>query len=188
MLNRQNIHQVFERGKEAVSLDVFKTEATLDTMPEVRNVDVYKSLKGSWSIDLELIKPLARIFPEGHNSFYLDTDGNKMGRSSILLEYSFFSGKIPDRIDSENLNLIINNDSLKSIKLLDDIYRISNYVCKDPLLYSLIGQVYCDENHEFTMIPVVGKQKIVFGKASSVKEVEDKFQRLKSVLSRSNAV
>ena len=29
------------------------------------------------------------------------------------------------------------------------------------------------------MIPVVGKQRIVFGKASSVKEVEDKFQRLK---------
>jgi cell division protein FtsQ len=90
-----------------------------------------------------------------------------------------FSGVIPDRIDSENINLIINNDSLKSIRLLDDIYRISNYVCKDPLLQSLIGQVYCDENHEFIMIPVVGKQKIVFGKASSVKEVEEKFQRLK---------
>ena len=180
VLNRLKTHQVFEKGKEVVSLDVFKTEATLDTMPEVRNVEVYKSLKGSWSIDLELIKPLARIFPEGHKSFYLDADGNKMGRSSIhTARVLIFSGKIPDRIDSESVNLIINNDSLKSIKLLDDIYRISNYVCKDPLLYSLIGQVYCDENHEFIMIPVVGKQKIVFGKASSVKEVEDKFQRLK---------
>ena len=180
VLNRLKTHQIFEKGNEVLSLDIFKTEATLDTMPEVRHVQVYKGLKGAWSIDLELIKPLARIFPEGNKSFYLDADGNKMGRSSIHTARALvFSGEIPDRIDSENVNLIINNDSLKSIKLLDDIYRISNYVCKDPLLQSLIGQVYCDKNHEFIMIPVVGKQKIVFGKARSVKEVEEKFQRLK---------
>jgi cell division protein FtsQ len=180
VLSRLKTHQMFEKGKEVSTLDIFKTEATLDTMPEVRNVEVYKGLKGSWSIDLELVKPLARIFPEHQKSFYLDADGNKMERSSIhTARVLVFSGVIPDRIDSENVNLIINNDSLKSIKLLDDIYRISNYVCKDPLLQSLIGQVYCDKNHEFIMIPVVGKQKIVFGKASSVKEVEEKFQRLK---------
>ena len=180
VLNRLKTHQIFEKGKEVLSLDIFKTEAALDTMPEVRRVEVYKGLKGSWSIDLELVKPLARVFPEGHQSFYLDTDGNKMRRSSIhTARVLIFSGAIPDRMDGENVNLIINNLSLKSIKLLDDIYRISNYVCKGPLLQSLIGQVYCDKNHEFIMIPVVGKQKIVFGKASSVKEVEEKFQRLK---------
>lgn len=180
VLSRLKTHQIFEKGREASSLDVYKTEATLGAMPEVRNVEVYKGLKGAWSIDLELVKPLARIFPEGQQSFYLDADGNKMKRSSIhTARVPIFSGVIPDRIDSENVGLIINNDSLKSIRLLDDIYRISNYVCKDPLLQSLIGQVYCDENHEFIMIPVVGKQRIVFGKASSVKEVEDKFQRLK---------
>jgi cell division protein FtsQ len=180
VLNRLQTHQIFEIGKEVSTLDIFETEATLDTMPEVRNVDVYKGLKGSWSINLELVKPVARVFPTGAKSFYLDADGNKMGRSSIhTARVLIFSGDIPDRIDSENINLIINNDSLKSIRLLDDIYRISNYVCKDPLLQSLIGQVYCDKNHEFIMIPVVGKQKIVFGKARSVKEVEEKFQRLK---------
>ena len=180
VLNRLKTHQVFEKGKGVVSLNIFKTEAALDTMPEVRSVNVYKGLMGSWSIDLELVKPLARIFPKDQKSFYLDADGNKMKRSSLhTARVLVFSGFIPDRIDSENINVIINNDSLKSIRLLDDIYRISNYVCKDPLLQSLIGQVYCDENQEFIMIPVVGKQKIVFGKASSVKEVEEKFQRLK---------
>ncbi len=180
VLSRLKTHQIFENGIEASTLNVFNTEAALDSMPEIRNVEVYKRLKGAWSIDLELVKPLARVFPEGQQSFYLDADGNKMKRSSThTARVLIFSGLIPDRIDSENVGLIINNDSLKSIKLLDDIYRISNYVCKDPLLQSLIGQVYCDANHDFIMIPVVGKQRIVFGKASSLKEVEDKFQRLK---------
>jgi cell division protein FtsQ len=103
-----------------------------------------------------------------------------MRRSSIhTARVLVFSGYIPDHIDAENTNLIINNDSLKSIRLLDDIYRISNYVCKDPVLQSLIGQVYCNENHEFILIPVLGKHKIVFGKAGTEKEVEDKFERLK---------
>ena len=125
VLNRLKTHQIFEKGKEVLSLDIFETEAALDTMPEVRRVEVYKGLKGSWSIDLELVKPLARVFPEGHQSFYLDTDGNKMRRSSIhTARVLIFSGAIPDRMDGENVNLIINNDSLKSIKLLDDIYRI----------------------------------------------------------------
>ena len=33
VLNRLKTHQVFEKGKEVVSLNIFKTEAALDTMP-----------------------------------------------------------------------------------------------------------------------------------------------------------
>ena len=180
IINRLQTQQIFNPQGLVSGLDISKVESILDTMQEIKHADVYKQLNGSWNIDLELVKPIARVFPEGHASFYLDADGNKMRRSSIHTARSLiFSGNIPDRIQTENVNSIINNDSLKSIRLLDDIYRISNYVCKDPLLQSLIGQVYLNENNDFIMIPVLGDQKIVFGTAHSEKEVREKFQRLK---------
>ena len=149
-------------------------------MPEVRKVQVYKNLNKSWNIDLELIKPIARIFNKSGESYYLDSDGKKMQRSDLhTARVLVFSGEIPDGFNDETVSAIINNDSLKSIRTIDDIYHISNYVCKDPLLQSLIGQVYLNGNNDFIMIPVLGDQKIVFGKANSEKQVKEKFQRLK---------
>ena len=117
---------------------------------------------------MELIKPIARIFNKKGETYYLDADGNKMQRSDLhTARVLVFSGEIRDGFNSETVASIINNDSLKSIRDIDDIYRISNYVCKDPLLQSLIGQVYLDENNDFIMIPVLGDQQIVFVKARS---------------------
>jgi cell division protein FtsQ len=72
----------------------------------------------------------------------------------------------------------INNDSLKSIKKMDDVFRISNYVCNHPLMYKLIGQVYLEKDGDFVLIPLVGDQKIVFGTANTEEEVAEKFSRL----------
>ena len=180
VLNRLKTHQLYGDRNQVSTLDILRVEAIFDTMQEVRSVEVFKGLSGSWTIDLELIRPIARVFPDKGDSYYLDSDGNKMARSSIHTARTLiFSGHIPDLVNSENLSSIINNDSLKSIRFLDDIYRISNYVCNDPFLQSLIGQVYLEKDQDFILIPVVGKHKIVFGKASTVKEVEDKFHRLK---------
>ena len=41
-------------------------------MPEVRRAQVYKRINNDWNIEIELIKPIARIF---NNSGYLDADG-----------------------------------------------------------------------------------------------------------------
>ena len=82
-------------------------------------------------------------------------------------------------MEKSSVKEIINNDSLKSIRKLDDIYRISNYVCKDSLMNALIGQVYLEKNGDFILIPLVGKQTILFGSANSDEVVADKFNRLK---------
>ena len=161
-------------------LNINRIEAFVLNMPEVRKVQVYKELNNNWSIDLDLIKPIARIFNNSGETYYLDSDGKKMQRSDLhTARVLVFTGDIRDEFNSETAISIINNDSLKSIRDIDDIYHISNYVCKDPLLQSLIGQVYLNENNDFIMIPVLGDQKIVFGKAHSEQQVREKFQRLK---------
>ncbi len=161
-------------------LDVNKLEQYIAKMPEVKAVDVFANIGNSWSIELSLRKPVARIFNKRGESFYMDKEGKSLPisptHSARLL---LFSGEINDDLSTPSVDQIINNDSLKSILFLDDVYRISNYVCNDPFLHALIGQVYVQKDGQMLIIPLVGEQKIEFGKADTEKSIEEKFSKLK---------
>ena len=149
-------------------------------MEEVKTVRVYKNIGKSWNIDVELRNPIARIFTLSQKAYYLDDEGYTIGRSSLHTAHVLiFSGFITEIMEKASVKEIINNDSLKSIRKLDDIYRISNYVCNDSLMNALIGQVYLEKNGDFILIPLVGRQTILFGSANSDNAVADKFNRLK---------
>ena len=53
-------------------------------MPEVRRAQVYKRINNDWNIEIELIKPIARIFNNSGETYYLDADGKKMKRSIYI--------------------------------------------------------------------------------------------------------
>jgi cell division protein FtsQ len=89
------------------------------------------------------------------------------------------TGDIPDKMNSEPVSKIINNAFLKSNRKLDDLYRISHYVCNDQLFQALIGQIHRKKNGDFVLIPQVGGQKIIFGSALTDQEVSEKFRKLK---------
>jgi cell division protein FtsQ len=149
-------------------------------MAEVKEVDVYKHLGSDWEIKLALRKPIARIFNTKGQSYYLDQDGFMMNRSSLhTARVLVFSGYIHDAYNPRRHCDFINNSNLKSSQKVGQIYRISNYVCNDPLMQQLIGQVYLESDGDFILIPMVGEQQIIFGPARSTKEVSDKFERLK---------
>jgi cell division protein FtsQ len=163
----------------ANELNVRSIERAISAMAEVKEVNVYKHLGDKWEIKLALRKPIARIFNTSGQSYYLDQDGFMMYRSTLhTARVLVFSGAIRD-VYNPHLNCdFINNPNLKSSQKISQIYRISNYVCNDPLMHKLIGQVYLQPNGDFILIPLVGEQQIVFGPARSTKEVSDKFERL----------
>lgn len=161
-------------------LDIEEIEGFLGEISQVKTVRVYTKLGGVWEVDLETRKPIARIFNKYGSNFYLDSDGFTMRTSNQHVARSLVvTGNIPDRLGSIPVSEIINNDSLKSIRKLDDIYRISSYVCNDPLFHSLIGQIHLKKNGDFVLVPLVGDQKIIFGSAYSEKEVIEKFKKLR---------
>jgi cell division protein FtsQ len=160
-------------------LDIRKIERKINLMEEVKNVDVFREIGNKWNIRVELRKPIARIFNTTNQTYYIDEDGFLMRRSpNHTARVIVFSGYLHDRFLKGSIHDFINNDSLKSIKKLDDVFRISNYVCKHPLMYKLIGQVYLKKDGDFVLIPLVGDQKIVFGTANTDEEVAEKFSRL----------
>ena len=150
-------------------------------MHEVEKVDVFKQMGGNWKISVKVRKPLSRVFNSKGESYYVDRYGNKMSTSAnFCARVMIFSGNIPDKKDSINVDDIINNKFLKSSNSLDQIYRISKYVCDDPFLRSLIAQVHRNQWGDFILIPQVGGHEIVFGTANSDQDVKEKFEKLKT--------
>ena len=161
-------------------LNIEAIEKFISSISQVKTAKVYKNLGKDWELEIVLRKPIARIFNKSSESFYLGSEGYTMSLTPThTARILVVSGEIEDRKASISVNEIINNDSLKSIRKLDDIYRISSYVCNDPLFSSLIGQVHLEKNGDFVLVPLVGDQKIVFGSAYSEKDVSEKFEKLR---------
>jgi cell division protein FtsQ len=170
---------IFE-GQTHKTLNASKIEKHIAAMSEVKDVKVFTRIGSQWTIEVTVRKPIARIFNKYHETFYLDEDGIVVRTTGLhTARVVVVTGLIPDRITSIPVKEIINNDSLKSIRKLDDVYRISNYVCNDPELQALIGQIHLKKNGDFVLIPLVGGQLIVFGTAFTDKEVREKFEKLK---------
>ena len=167
-------------GQKQEELDPEAIEQFISGISQVKSAEVFQYVGGAWKIDVEMRKPIARIFNAFGETFYLDSEGNTVQITPThTARVPVVTGEIKDRKNSISVDEIINNDSLISIRKLDDIYRISHYVCNDPLFHSLIGQVHLKSNGDFALIPLVGDQEIIFGSAYSDDEVARKFQKLK---------
>lgn len=173
-------NQLLFDGQKREQLDPEKIESFILGISQVKSAEVFMSVGDHWKIEVELRTPVARVYNTFGESFYIDVDGNIMETTSYhTARVLVITGAIKDRLNSVPVADIINSDSLISIRKLDDIYRISAYVCYDPLLRSLVGQIHLEKNGDFILVPLVGDQKIVFGSAASEKEVEKKFEKLR---------
>jgi cell division protein FtsQ len=180
LLTRLKRNGYLFNGQSQEELKLHQIETFIKQMSEVRHVDVFAQVGDRWSIDIETRQPIARIYNKYGESFYLDSDGEIMSASpQHCARVVVITGEISDRKNSVSVTEIINNNSLKTIRKLDNLYRISNYVCNDPFLQSLIGQIHVQKSGDLVLIPMVGEQVIVFGTASTDKEVKEKFDKLK---------
>lgn len=180
LLKRITNKGLWREGMIKEELDVAAVEELITSYSQVKSAKVFTNIGDAWEIEVELRTPIARIFNKLDESFYLDEEGEIVHTTPThTARVLVFTGNINDRISSASVTDIINNDSLKSIQKLDEIYRISNYVCHDPLLHSLIGQVHLEKNGDFVLIPLVGDAKIILGTADSEEEVKRKFEKLR---------
>lgn len=176
VLNRLRNRNMIGEEMTYGQTDLEKIEKAIADMPEVRTVEVYSYLSGEWEINLSLREPIARIFNVDGSGCYLDKDGKLMPLSENYTAHVLtINGHVNETDFGKTVDDIINNDSLKTIEILDDLYAISNYVCSDEFLSAQITSVYVNTYQEFEMIPRVGDQRIMFGDASYL---EGKFKKL----------
>ena len=176
VLDRLRRRHFVSEDKVYSELELEKIELAISEMPEVKSVEVYSYISGEWTIDLTLREPIARIFNVDGSSCYLDKDGTLMPWSPLHTAHVVtVTGNINETDYSKTVEDIINNDSLKTIEILDDLYDISTYVCSDEFLSAQITQIHINGYNEFELIPRVGDQRILFGEAE---HIPGKFKKL----------
>ncbi len=157
-------------------MDFHQIEEVLTEMDEIKEVNVFVYSGNKWEVKIKLRKAIARIFNLNGTSCYLDAEGYLMPLSSYYTAHVLTVNGYINEIDlTKNVQEVINNDSLKTIEILDDLYEISHYVCSDKFFSSQITHLYINSKSEFEMIPRVGDQRILFGNAENV---SGKFKKL----------
>jgi cell division protein FtsQ len=160
-------------------IDIKKIEKFAQALNEVEKAQAYMELGGNWHLDLRLRKPIVRVIPEDQEEFYIDNRGKAMWvTQSIKPKVLPITGLKSTDWGEIPTNQLINNDSLITISPLSDSYRISKYVCSSAFYDALLVQIHHTKEDGFVLIPRVGNHKIIFGSATSEKEVVDKFNKL----------
>lgn len=135
--------------------------------PMIKTAQVYSDMNGVLNIHITQRRPILRIFNAFGESYYLDEDGLKMPVSpDYTAHVPVASGFIFEHGTGR--------DSAQS-PVGKALFKIATYVDKDTFWNAQIEQIFVTAESEFTLIPNVGEQTIIFGDAN---DVEDKFKRL----------
>jgi len=155
------------QGKPIASFPVGDLEKTLELSPYIRNAEVYAQMDGVLSIEVEQRQPLFRVFRQNSAGFYVDLDGKKMPLSTkYTARVMVLRGAVAEQYDG--------NDSIKS-PVLKEAYQLMTALNEKEFWRQQIEEVQVDSKGEFTLIPKVGNQKILLGKAD---ELDDKLYKL----------
>ena len=158
-------------------IEVDRIEKALLNMPGVKNAEVFKFNSGIVQIDITHRKPIARVIMKGGLiSFYLDESGKKMPLSDYYVaKVPIFNGEIKEARNRYSVNELYQNDSLKAISVLDDIYEVAQLFEENKFMRAQIVQIYFNQDKEMEMIPRVGNHRILFGDS---KDADIKFKKI----------
>ncbi len=89
------------------------------------------------------------------------------------------SGNIKERYEDWSklsVNELINNDTLKTHTLLDDLYTMARFILADDFWSAHVEQIYINAIGEIELVPKVGDHTIIFG---DPEQMTEKFWKLK---------
>jgi cell division protein FtsQ len=151
-----------------------KIEHTVVTNPWVDKAEVYVDNDKTVHINLTQRVPVARLFDQAGNSYYLDRSMKPMPLSEKYIHYTTVVTNVP----------VLKDDSIGNA-LKAQIAAVVTYIDKDSFWSAQVSQVIVTNDRTFELVPVLGNQKIVLGDTS---RLDEKFNNLllfyKKVLNR----
>ena len=169
ILQRNFVFDLTEERVPLGNLKVGEIESVLDAEPFVLDAEVYVNAQNQLFISATQRTPIIRVIDRDNQTYYMDETGKKMPMSDhSTARVIIASGEIPPYTPDFQ--------KPKKKHFLKKLFDLVNYIRHDEFLNAMVEQIYVNSRQEFTLIPKVGKQKILFGKYELV---EDKFDRLK---------
>jgi cell division protein FtsQ len=141
-----------------------KIEKTVVTNPWVADAQVYVDNDKVVHINLSQRVPVARLFDQAGNSYYLDHTMKAMPLSSKYIHYTTIVTNVP----------VLKDDSMGNA-LKAQIAALVTRIDKDSFWRAQISQVIVTNDRTFEIVPVLGSQKIIVGDTS---RLDEKFDNL----------
>lgn len=156
------------QGLSIGAIEVERLERVLEEDPFILNADVYIDAQNEINIIVSQRQPVLRIIDNNGLNYYLDKDGFKLPLSKhYSARVLVATGNIPPHVP----------DFLERKKhVLKDLFLLAEMIGQDDFYHAMFEQLFVSNRGEFTLIPMVGNQKVIFGKLDNA---QDKLARLK---------
>ena len=141
-------------GQSFKTIDLGRIESLLEKNPFVKDAEVYIDGRNELGIKIVQRKPIVRVISNRGEQYYLDEEGNKLPLSKhFAINIVTATGDYPS----------FSPEFLTGDNSLHDLFDLCTELEKEPFLKSMIVQVHVNLKKEFTLVPMIGDQKIIFG-------------------------
>ena len=155
------------KGVSFDKLNLKEIEGRVASDKFIKNVEIFKDLKGNLIVNVLLRRPIARVVQPNAPDAYIAADGAIMPVSEkFSSRVMLLSGSYMEEMVKKDLT---ETDEGKRI------YQMIRYINNHKFWKAQIAQIDIDNDLNMTLYPQVTKQYIEFGKP---KELEKKFKKL----------
>ena len=152
---------------EISQLNLFKLEKVLAGNDRIDDVKVYLDKHNFLNVNIVQKEPIVRIDNVNAPDYYLDYKGDR-----VPVTDTYRVPVVTGNVDAYS------SDFHKSKKNnLNDVLALAQKVHDDAFLNALVEQIHIDEKNEITIIPKVGRDKILIGQ---IQDLDEKIYKLKT--------
>jgi cell division protein FtsQ len=169
---REILRRSLDRDLENARLgqvEVARVEELLNQDPFVQKSEAFVDANNDLNIKIEQRTPLLRIIDNTGQNYYLDKNGIRMPMSR------YYSARVP--IVTGAIPAYMNDFLNRQGYGLKNVFDLVNRLNADEFFAPMVQQIVMDANGDFTLIPILGDQKIRLG---SLDNLDEKLQRLKT--------
>lgn len=153
-------------GVEQGKIDPKTLEIRVESNPFVKEAQVYRDLKGNLKVNIVQSKPIARLFVDGKNDQYIDSEGN------ILPINARHTARVPLLETDFKFSW---ESNLKESSYGEQVFDLLTFIEKDEFWKAQIAGLLLKNDGEIELFPQVTKQRVEFGLPV---DIDRKFSKL----------
>lgn len=167
------------KGEIMKDIELEQIKNIIQKNPYVKHATVYKEAGNRVIAEVDIIKPLFKLYTNDENIYVVDDEGtiikmNNVIPMRILIANGDFS------IDTMKNIYDISKVSNQNSHILLGMYNIAKEIQKDEVYSELVAQIYYEGQSNYELTPVFGDFVIQIGSADNL---EKKLERLSIVYS-----
>lgn len=151
---------------EIAQLDLYKLEKILTRDDRINRADLFVDKHNNLFIKVEQKQPIVRIDVTDGNDYYLDYKGERIPVTDVF--------RVPVVTGHVDKYIISFKEHKKNN--LNAVLELAQKVHDDDFLSALVEQIYVNEKSEVTIVPKIGRDKILLGQ---IEDLDEKIYKLK---------